>query len=167
MGTKLFIGNLSFRSSEETLRDWVSQIGEVVSVRIITDRETGRSRGFGFVEYTNEADAQKAIETLNEQELDGRNVIVREASEEKPRTGGFGAGNRSGGYQGGNRSGGFSGGNRSGGGFSRNDGGNRSSGFGGGNSNRSGGRGDSNRGGGRGFNRGQREDNNSFDGDLF
>lgn len=164
MGTKLFIGNLSFRTSEETLREWVSQIGEVVSVRIITDRETGRSRGFGFVEYTNEADAQKAIETLHEQELDGRNIIVREASEEKPRTGGFGGGNRSGGYQGGNRGGnsrgGFSGGNRSGG-FSRNDGADRSSGFGGGRGR------DNNRGGGRGFNRGRREDSNSFDADLF
>jgi len=162
MGTKLFIGNLSFRTSEETLREWVAQIGEVVSVRIITDRETGRSRGFGFVEYTNEADANKAIETLNEQELDGRNVIVREASEEKPRTGGFGGGSRpaGGGYQGGSRSGGSSFGGSSrpaGGGY---QGGNRSGGssFGGG---RSGG---SDRGGrSGGFSRGGDRGSNSYD----
>ncbi len=83
----LFIGNLSFDTNDDTLKAFFEQIGEVVSARVITDRESGRSKGFGFVEYKNEDDNQKAVDQLNGKELDGRPVSVSLArpKEERPR----------------------------------------------------------------------------------
>ena len=84
MGTRLYIGNLSFDSTEETLTAAFSQDSrQVSSVTIMTDRETGRSRGFGFVEMASEGDAQAAIEAMNGQEVDGRALRVNEAEERK------------------------------------------------------------------------------------
>lgn len=79
MATKLYVGNLSFQTQEEGLRDAFSQYGEVISADIVTDRDTGRSRGFGFVEMSSSEDAQKAIDGLNDTDLDGRNLKVNEA----------------------------------------------------------------------------------------
>ena len=88
MATKLYVGNLSFQTNDYDLREQFAPYGEVVSVNIITDRDTGRSRGFGFVEMSSDEDAQKAIQALNDQELDGRNLKVNEArprEDRKPR----------------------------------------------------------------------------------
>lgn len=83
MGTKLYVGNLSYQTQEVDLREHFSAHGEVVSASIVTDRDTGRSRGFGFVEMADEAATQSAIQALDGQELDGRQLKVNEA---KPRT---------------------------------------------------------------------------------
>lgn len=79
MSTKLFVGSLAWSATEEEVRSAFEQAGEVTSVTIPTDRETGRSRGFAFVEMADEEGAKKAIETLNETEIAGRSVIVNEA----------------------------------------------------------------------------------------
>lgn len=84
MATKLFIGNLSFSTTEETLKTAFAEFGEVESVAVITDRETGRSRGFAFVELPEDA-AQKAIDGLNGKELDGREISVSVAREREDR----------------------------------------------------------------------------------
>ncbi len=84
MNKKLFIGGLSWNTSEERLREAFEQFGDLDDIRIITDRETGRSRGFGFVTFTEEESAQKAIAEMDGSSLDGRNIKVNEA-EEKPR----------------------------------------------------------------------------------
>ncbi len=76
---KLFVGGISWNTTEDQLKEYFSQIGEVEEVKIITDRMTGRSKGFGFVTYKNEDDANKAIETLDGKELDGRNLKVAKA----------------------------------------------------------------------------------------
>ncbi len=108
MTVKLFIGNLSFKATEDSLNALFSQAGEVVSARIITDRETGRSRGFGFVEMSSKEEADRAIEMFNDYSLSGRNIAVNEA---RPREVGTGGGNRGGGYGGGgNRGSGYGGG---------------------------------------------------------
>lgn len=75
----IYVGNLSYSSTEESLRSHFEPYGEVASVKVITDRETGRSRGFGFVEMPNSDEAQKAIEALDGKELDGRALRVNEA----------------------------------------------------------------------------------------
>lgn len=88
MATKLYVGNLSFRTSEDTLRDHFAQYGEVVSASVVMDRETGRSRGFGFVEMDSASEAEEAIKGLNDREIDGRNIRVNEArprEESRPR----------------------------------------------------------------------------------
>ena len=118
MATKLYVGNLSFRTTQEDLRELFAQAGTVESASIIEDRETGRSRGFGFVEMASPEEAAAAIEQFNGKDFNGRNLTVNEA---RPRTdrGGGGGGGR-GGYdsdRGGNR-GGYGGG---GGGGGRND----------------------------------------------
>ena len=95
MGKKLFVGGLSFNTTDDGLREGFARFGEITEAKVITDRDTGRSRGFGFVTYTEEAAAQKAIAELNGTEFDGRNIKVNEA-EEKPRGGG-GYGGRGGG----------------------------------------------------------------------
>jgi RNA recognition motif-containing protein len=84
MSKKLYIGNISYRAEEEDLRELFAQAGEVQSVKIITDAETGRSRGFGFVEMVSDEDAEKAIATMNGTELMGRVLVVNEA---RPQTG--------------------------------------------------------------------------------
>ena len=76
---KIYIGNMSYETTEDDLRHAFEAFGEVVSVNIITDRDSGRPKGFGFVEMATEEGAQKAKETLHEKELDGRNIIVDEA----------------------------------------------------------------------------------------
>jgi cold-inducible RNA-binding protein len=82
MATKLYVGNLSFQTQEDDLREHFAQFGEVVSATIVSDRDTGRSRGFGFVEMSSDADARSAIQALDGKELDGRQLKVNEA---KPR----------------------------------------------------------------------------------
>jgi RNA recognition motif-containing protein len=107
MNAKLYISNLSYSSTEDSLKEAVSAVAEVESVRIITDRETGRSRGFGFVELKDASQLQAAIDALNGKDVDGREIRVAEAQErtDRPR----GGGNGGGGYNRdrGNRDGGF------------------------------------------------------------
>ena len=109
MATKLYVGNLSFRTSGDELRDMFSQAGTVESASVIEDRETGRSRGFGFVEMATAEEAAKAIEMFNGKEFGGRNLTVNEA---KPKTdrGGGGGGRGPGGGGGGGGRGGYGGG---------------------------------------------------------
>ncbi len=87
MSKKLFVGGLSWNTDDEGLRHAFEQFGDVSEVRVITDRETGRSRGFGFVTFQEAEAASKAISEMNGQDLDGRTIKVNIA-EEKPRTGG-------------------------------------------------------------------------------
>lgn len=91
MSKKLYVGNLSFQTSEDTLRDAFAQYGTVNSAQMVTDRETGRPRGFAFVEMADGAD--QAIQALNNAQLDGRTLTVNEARprEDRPRSGGFGS----------------------------------------------------------------------------
>jgi len=106
MEKKLYVGGLSYDTTETSLKDAFSQAGEVVSATVITDRMSGRSRGFGFVEMATEEDSQKAIDMWNGKELDGRTLIVNEAKpkEDRPRrAGGFGGGGYGGGGYGGGR----------------------------------------------------------------
>ncbi|MGE4537432.1 MAG: RNA recognition motif domain-containing protein [Desulfovibrio sp.] len=101
MSKKLYVGNLSFSSTEDDVRDHFAPYGEVISVNLITDRETGRLRGFGFVEMDDEG-ASAAIAALDGKELAGRTLKVNEA-QEKPRSGGGGRRGGGGGYGGGGR----------------------------------------------------------------
>ena len=89
MATKLYVGNLSYDTTETQLREAFAAVGEVESVSLITDRDTGRSKGFAFVEMPNEADAKSAIEKLNGTEVDGRTLNVSEARPREER-GGYG-----------------------------------------------------------------------------
>ncbi|MCB9830988.1 MAG: RNA-binding protein [Planctomycetes bacterium] len=106
-GNKLYVGNLSFKTHESGLEAAFSAFGTVNSVKIVTDRETGRSRGFAFVEMASAEEAQAAIEGMNGADLDGRNLTVNVAREreERPRGGGGGYGGGGGGYGGGDRGG--------------------------------------------------------------
>ncbi|HWR59441.1 MAG TPA: RNA-binding protein [Thermodesulfovibrionales bacterium] len=108
MGKKLYVGNISFQASEDDLRELFSKSGEVVSAKLITDAATGRARGFGFVEMGSDAEAQKAISTLNGTAFMERNIIVSEAKpqERRERGGGGGGGMRDRGGFGNRRSGG-------------------------------------------------------------
>lgn len=113
----IYVGNLPFSTTSESLNTLFSRFGTVSSANVATDRETGRSRGFGFVEMDSAEEAKRAIEELNDTDIDGRRVTVNEArpKTDRPRGGGDRRGGDSGGY--GNRSGGGGGyGNRSGGG---------------------------------------------------
>lgn len=87
MAKKLFVGSLSWNTTDESLQQFFSQAGQVVSAKVITDRESGRSRGFGFVEMSTDEEAQKAVQELNDKELDGRTIKVNEARpmEDRPR----------------------------------------------------------------------------------
>ncbi len=96
MGRKLYVGNLPYSATEQTLQDTFSQCGTVDSVKVITDRDTGQSKGFGFVEMSSDGEAQKAIQELSGSSLDGREITVNEAKPKTPRD------NRGGG-RGGNR----------------------------------------------------------------
>ncbi len=124
MGNKIYVGNLSFSTTEESLAEKFAAFGSVASAKVIKDRETGRSKGFGFVEMESENDAMSAIEALNGKELEGRTITVSEARPQEPRGdrgGGFGGGRGGGGGFGGGRGGGgggrggFGGGGRGGG----------------------------------------------------
>ncbi len=107
MSTKLYVGNLSFNTSNEDLQELFGQAGTVESVNIVEDRDTGRSRGFGFVEMSSKEEGTAAIEQLNGKEIDGRALTVNEARPREERSGG-GGGNRGGGGGGGR--GGYGGG---------------------------------------------------------
>jgi RNA recognition motif-containing protein len=122
MSTKIYVGNLSFDTSSQDLTELFSASGTVESANVIEDRDTGRSRGFAFVEMASSAEAEAAIAALNGKEVDGRELKVNEAKPQAPRNGGGGGGGR-GGYGGGG------GGNRSGygGGGGGGRGGNRGS----------------------------------------
>ncbi len=95
MGKKLYVGNLPFNSTDESLQEIFAQAGSVQSAKIITDRETGRSKGFGFVEMANDQEAADAIQKFNGAEYGGRNMTVAEGGPMAPREGGGG------GYRGG------------------------------------------------------------------
>jgi RNA recognition motif-containing protein len=118
MSTKLFVGNLSYSTTNERLQEAFSQFGEVLSATVIMDRATGQSRGFGFVEYEAETAAKSAIDSLNGTVLDGRSITVNVARDRG--TGGGGGGPRGGGggggYGGGGGGGGYGGGGGGGGG---------------------------------------------------
>ena len=151
MGNKLYVGNLPYSVRDEDLNQAFSAFGAVTSAKVMMERDTGRSKGFGFVEMASDAEALAGVEGMNGQQLGGRAIVVNEArpmEARPPRTGGFGGGFGGGGRrEGGGGGGGFGGGGRSGGGGS--DGGFRSPyGGGGGGGGRSGGGGG---GGGRGY----------------
>lgn len=104
MGNKLYVGNLSFRVTSEDLQEHFATAGAVSSANVVMDRETGRSRGFGFVEMATDDDANNAIAQFNGQDYDGRNMVVNEARpREENNRGGGGGGRGRGGYQGGSR----------------------------------------------------------------
>src|SRR5215471_668993 len=98
MATKLYVGNLSFQTTQQDLEELFAQSGQVSSVNLMTDRDTGRSRGFAFVEMSTEEEAKAAIEALDGKELDGRALKVNEAraKEDRGGRGGFGGGGRGG-----------------------------------------------------------------------
>ena len=101
MGTKIFVGGLAWATTSDALRAAFESCGTIVEAKVVDDRETGRSRGFGFVTFSDDASAKRAIETMNGQMLDGRALRVNEA-ENKPRSGGGGGGGGGGrGYGGG------------------------------------------------------------------
>ncbi|MCL2511587.1 MAG: RNA-binding protein [Bacteroidales bacterium] len=108
----IYVSNLNFSTVTESLQELFAEYGEVTSANIITDRETGRSRGFGFVEMPNDEEAQKAIEGLNETDFEGKTIVVNVARPKEDK------GNRGGGFR--RNGGGF---NRGGGGFNRGGGG--------------------------------------------
>jgi RNA recognition motif-containing protein len=97
MGKKLYVGNLSYNVSSSDLQQLFSQFGDVQSAQVITDRDTGRGKGFGFVEMGSEADANAAINGLNESEHDGRRLTVNEAKPREARTTSFSRGSGGGG----------------------------------------------------------------------
>ena len=108
MGKKLYVGNLTYQVTETDLEQLFSQFGTVQSAQVIQDRETGRSKGFGFVEMGSEAEAQAAIQGLHEQEHEGRRLTVNEAKprEDRGGGGGYGGGRSGGGGYGGGGGGG-------------------------------------------------------------
>jgi len=122
MGTRLYVGNLPYAVTELDLRDLFGGMGTVTDAKIVTDRETGRPRGFGFVEMSTEDEARKAIEEINGRDVQGRQVAVKEAEERRGGSGGGGGGRGGGGggYGGGGGGyGGGGGGRRDGGGGQR------------------------------------------------
>lgn len=124
MGNKLYVGNLPFSTTEDSLRDTFGQCGSVTDVMIAVDRQTGRSRGFGFVTFSSDEEANAAISKFHGQDMDGRTIQVNEARprEDRPQGGGGGGyrgGGGGGGYRGGGggRGGGYRGGGGGGGGY--------------------------------------------------
>ena len=154
MGNKLYVGNLSYNIRDEDLQQAFAQYGSVSSAKVMMDRDTGRSKGFGFVEMGSDAEAQSAINGMNGQALDGRAIVVNEARPREERPGGFGGGGGrpggGGGFGGGGRSGGGGGGFGGGGGGGYGGGGGGRSGGGGGYGGGGGGRSGGGGGGGRG-----------------
>ncbi len=109
MGNKLYVGNLPYSFNDNDMQQTFSQFGSVSSAKVMMERETGRSKGFGFVEMGSEAEAQAAISGMNGQSVGGRNLVVNEArpmEPRPPRSGGFGGGGGGGGYGGGGGGGG-------------------------------------------------------------
>ncbi len=133
MGNKLYVGNLPYSFRDDDLQQAFSQHGTVTSAKVMMERDTGRSKGFGFVEMGSDAEAQTAINAMNGQQFGGRGLVVNEARPMEPRPprsggGGFGGGGGGGGYGGGgSRSGGGGGGGYGGGGSGGGYGGGRSS----------------------------------------
>jgi len=123
MGSKLYVGNLSYNATGSDLQQLFEQHGQVSSAEVIADRDTGRSKGFGFVQMGSDAEAQAAIAALNGKEFDGRALTVNEAKprEDRPRGGGGGGGGYGGGRSGGGGGGrgGYGGGGGGGGGRGR------------------------------------------------
>ena len=119
MGNKLYVGNLPYSFRDDDLLQAFSQHGTVTSAKVMMERDTGRSKGFGFVEMGSDAEAQTAINAMNGQQFGGRGLVVNEARPMEPRAprsgGGFGGGGGGGGYGGGGRSGGGYGGGGGGG----------------------------------------------------
>jgi hypothetical protein len=152
MGNKLYVGNLAYSVRDESLQAAFSQFGTVTSAKVMMDRETGRSKGFGFVEMGSDAEAQSAINGMNGQPLEGRPVVVNEARPREERPGGFGGGGGGGrspyGGGGGGGRGGYGGGG--GGGYGGGGGGGGRSPYGGGGGGR-GGYGSGGGGGGGGY----------------
>ena len=155
MGNKLYVGNLPYSVRDNDLEQAFGQFGAVTSAKVMMERDTGRSKGFGFVEMASDAEAQAAINGMNGQPLGGRSIVVNEArpmEPRPPRTGGFGGGG--GGFGGGRSGGGGYGGGREGGGGGYGGGGRgEGGGYGGGREGGGGyggGRGDGGYGGGRG-----------------
>jgi len=103
MGKKLYVGGLSYDTTEETLKQTFGQAGTVETVKVILDRDSGRSKGFGFVEMATNEEAAKAIELFNGKDLDGRSLTVNEAKPMEPRSPRPGGGGGYGGGGGGNR----------------------------------------------------------------
>jgi RNA recognition motif-containing protein len=141
VGNKLYVGNLAYSVRDQDLNDAFSQYGAVNSAKVMMDRDTGRSKGFGFVEMGSDAEAQAAINGLNGQPVSGRAIVVNEARPREERPAGFrspygggnGGGNGGGGFGGGRREGGgggFGGGRREGGGGGGYGGGGRGNGGG-------------------------------------
>ena len=140
MGNKLYVGNLAYSVRDESLQEAFSQFGAVTSAKVMMDRETGRSKGFGFVEMSSSAEAQAAMNAMNGQPLEGRAIVVNEARPREDRPGGFGGGGGGGrspyggggggggrgGYGGGGSGGGYGGGGGGGGGYGGGGGGGRS-----------------------------------------
>jgi RNA recognition motif-containing protein len=160
VGNKLYVGNLAYSVRDDSLLQAFSQFGHVASAKVMMDRETGRSKGFGFVEMGSDAEAQAAINGMNGQALEGRAIVVNEARPREDRPGGFGGGgggrSGGGGGYGGGGGGGYGGGGGGGGGrspYGGGGGGGRSP-YGGGGGGRSGGGGGGGYGGGGGGGRG-------------
>jgi RNA recognition motif-containing protein len=135
VGNKLYVGNLAYSVRDDSLTQAFAQFGTVTSAKVMMDRETGRSKGFGFVEMGSDAEAQAAINGMNGQPLQGRPLVVNEARPREERPGGFGGGG------GGGRGGYGGGGSGGGGGYGGGGGGGRGYGGGGGYGGRSGGSG--------------------------
>jgi hypothetical protein len=134
MGNKLYVGNLPYSFRDQDLEQAFGQYGTVTSAKVMMERDTGRSKGFGFVEMGGEQEAKAAIEGMNGQQIGGRGLVVNEARpmESRPRTGGFGGGGGSGGGGYGGGGGGGYGGGGGGGGYGGGGGGGRREGGGGG-----------------------------------
>jgi RNA recognition motif-containing protein len=120
MGNKLYVGNLAYSVRDDSLQQAFGEFGTVTSAKVMMDRETGRSKGFGFVEMGSDAEAQAAINGMNGQALEGRAIVVNEARPREERPGGFGGGGgrSGGGGYGGGGGGGYGGGAGGGGGRS-------------------------------------------------
>ncbi len=125
MSMKLYVGNLAFQTSSEDLQQLFAQAGTVESASVVEDRETGRSRGFGFVEMSSKEEGEKAIDQFNGKEVNGRNLNVNEAKPREDRGGGGGGGRGGYGGGGGGRGGGGGGRGGGGGGYGGGGGGNR------------------------------------------
>lgn len=119
MGKKLYVGNLTYQTTSDDLHKLFEEFGPVDSAQVIQDRETGRSKGFGFVEMNQDADAQAAIDALHDQDFQGRRLTVNEARPREPRSGGGGYGGGGGGGYGGGGRGGYGGGRGGSGGYGR------------------------------------------------